>query len=427
MPTAEMQKMERVATIGRAPIGGTLLAADLRSGVASPPAPRAWDGDDRRAPRSRREEDAAHSTVHVDIALLDKLANLVGELATVRNQILLEAAQPATRSACSQRLNLITHELQEGVMRARMQPISTVWNMLPRVIRDLATQMGKKIEIQMDGATTKLDKTILEAIKDPLTHIVRNACDHGIECPEVRMAKGKSPQGTIYLRAFQEGAQVNIEISDDGTGVDTEKIKSKAVEKRLIRAEQAAQMNDREALRLILLPGLSTAEAVTSPHTAYSAAKFAVKGFTEALISDFRLNAPHLHASVVMPGHVGTSIVFNSSLAHGRNPKELTEDQLGQVRAQMSRMGIDPSGARDEDIRQGLQQRAERFRDNAPLTAAQAATIILEGVRARRWRILVGDDAVMLDQMVRETPDDTYEPAFMDRVHARGVLTFTVD
>lgn len=163
------------------------------------------------------------------------------------------------------------------------------------------------------------------------------------------------------------------------------------------------------------------------PHTAYSAAKFAVKGFTEALISDFRLNAPHLHASVVMPGHVGTSIVFNSSLAHGRNPKELTEDQLGQVRAQMSRMGIDPSGASDEDIRQGLQQRAESFRDNAPLTAAQAATIILEGVRARRWRILVGDDAVMLDQMVRETPDDTYEPAFMDRVHARGVLTFTVD
>lgn len=163
------------------------------------------------------------------------------------------------------------------------------------------------------------------------------------------------------------------------------------------------------------------------PHTAYSAAKFAVKGFTEALISDFRLNAPHLHASVVMPGHVGTSIVFNSSLAHGRNPKELTEDQLGQVRAQMSRMGIDPSGASDEDIRQGLQQRAERFRDHAPLTAAQAATIILDGVRARRWRILVGDDAVMLDQMVRETPDDTYEPAFMDRVHARGVLTFTVD
>ena len=261
---AELQKMERVATIDRASIDGARPAADICSGVASPPGPQAWAGDDRRAPRSRREDDAAHSTVHVDIALLDKLANLVGELALVRNQILLEAAQSATRSACAQRLNLITHELQEGVMRARMQPISTVWNMLPRVIRDLATQMGKKIEIQMDGATTKLDKTILEAIKDPLTHIVRNACDHGIECPEVRVAKGKSPQGTIYLRAFQEGTQVNIEISDDGTGVDTEKIKSKAVEKRLIRADQAAQMNDREALRLILLPGLSTAEAVTS-------------------------------------------------------------------------------------------------------------------------------------------------------------------
>ncbi len=271
---AELRKLEHLATIDRAPRDfapnegapseGALPAADVRAAAESPSTPRAWGGNDRRTPGSRREDDAAHSTIHVDIALLDTLANLVGELAMVRNEILLDAAQSVASCTGAQRLNRITHALQEGVMRARMQPISTVWNMLHRVVRDLATQMGKKIEIQMDGATTELDKTILEAIKDPLTHLLRNACDHGIECPEVRVAKGKSPQGTIYLRAFHEGAQVNIEVSDDGAGIDPEKIKSKAVEKRLIRAEEATQMSDREALRLILLPGLSTTETVTS-------------------------------------------------------------------------------------------------------------------------------------------------------------------
>ena len=161
------------------------------------------------------------------------------------------------------------------------------------------------------------------------------------------------------------------------------------------------------------------------PHTAYSAAKFAVKGFTEALISDFALNAPHLSASVVMPGHVGTSIVINSGLAHGRNPKELTDEQLVQVRERTSRMGLDLSGASDEDLRQGMQAQAESFRDNAPLTAAGAATIILDGVRRGDWRILVGDDAVLLDQMVREAPTDAYLASFMDTVRQRGAFGFT--
>ena len=161
------------------------------------------------------------------------------------------------------------------------------------------------------------------------------------------------------------------------------------------------------------------------PHTAYSAAKFAIKGFTEALISDFALNAPHLKASVVMPGHVGTSIVINSGLAHGRNPKELTDKQLVQVRKRTSRMGLDLSSASDEDLRQGMQAQAESFRDNAPLTAAGAATIILDGVRRGDWRILVGDDAVLLDQMVREAPTDAYLPSFMDTVRQRGAFGFT--
>ena len=159
-----------------------------------------------------------------------------------------------------------------------------------------------------------------------------------------------------------------------------------------------------------------------TPHTAYSAAKFAVKGFTEALITDLRLHAPHVHASVVMPGHIGTSIVHNSMREHGRNPKEMTEDQIDQLRVQISGRGIDLTGASDEDIRQGIQMQADMFRDTAPMSAAQAATVILEGVRAGEWRILVGDDAVALDEIVRDSPTDAYDPAFIERLQAAGAF-----
>jgi NAD(P)-dependent dehydrogenase (short-subunit alcohol dehydrogenase family) len=158
------------------------------------------------------------------------------------------------------------------------------------------------------------------------------------------------------------------------------------------------------------------------PHTAYSAAKFAVKGFTEALISDFRLNAPHLRASVVMPGHIGTSIAINSSRAHGKDPKELTEEQLAQTRQRLAKMGLDPTGASDEDLRQIMQQRAESFRDDAPMTAAQAATVILDGVRTNEWRILVGEDAKLLDELVREDPRSAYDPEFLQRIQQRGAF-----
>ncbi len=208
---------------------------------------------------------AAGSTIRVDVMLLDKLMNLVGELVLARNQILQgTTSQSGASSGAAQRLNLITSELQEGVMRTRMQPIGVVWNKLPRVVRDLASEVGKQIEIQMEGAETELDKTIIEAIKDPLTHIVRNSCDHGIESPDVRVNKGKKAAGTILLRAYHEGGHVNIEISDDGAGIDPERVKRKAIEKGLIRAEQASNMSEWEALRLIFLPGFSTAEKVTS-------------------------------------------------------------------------------------------------------------------------------------------------------------------
>ena len=160
------------------------------------------------------------------------------------------------------------------------------------------------------------------------------------------------------------------------------------------------------------------------PHTAYSAAKFAVKGFTEALMIDFRINAPHLRASVVMPGHIGTSIVFNSGAAFGRNPKELTGDHIAEFRTRMNKQGVDTSGASDEDIKTLIVQRAESFRDNAPTSAEQAATIILDGVRDEKWRILVGDDAYVLDDMVRHDPEHAYETSFSEALAERGAFGF---
>ncbi len=163
------------------------------------------------------------------------------------------------------------------------------------------------------------------------------------------------------------------------------------------------------------------------PHTAYSAAKFAVKGFTEALITDLRQNAPHVKASVVMPGHIGTSIVINSGKFFGRDPKEMTSAQLAEVRERLGKRGMDVSAASDDDLRVGMQMQGEMFRDTAPMTAAQAATVILDGVRAGTWRILVGDDAVSLDQLVRELPDIAYDAEFIPHLRSRGLFSFATE
>ena len=137
-----------------------------------------------------------------------------------------------------------------------------------------------------------------------------------------------------------------------------------------------------------------------------------MKGFTEALITDLRQNAPHVKASVVMPGHIGTSIVINSGKFFGRDPKEMTTEQLAEVRDRLGKRGMDVSAASDDDLRVGMQMQGEMFRDAAPMTAAQAATVILDGVRTDTWRILVGDDAHRLDVMVRKAPEDAYDDAF---------------
>jgi two-component system chemotaxis sensor kinase CheA len=209
---------------------------------------------------------AADANIRVGVGLLDNLMDLVGELVLTRNQILQFNAEreDAVLNATSQRLNLITSELQEGVMKTRMQPIGTVWSKLPRVVRDMAVALGKQIRLEMDGAETELDRTIIEAIKDPLVHLVRNSCDHGIETPEVRVSSGKPPQGRVTFRAYHEGGQVNIEVGDDGAGIDVARVKQKAIEKGLLRPEHGEKLTDREALHLIFQPGLSTAQTVTN-------------------------------------------------------------------------------------------------------------------------------------------------------------------
>ena len=157
------------------------------------------------------------------------------------------------------------------------------------------------------------------------------------------------------------------------------------------------------------------------PHTAYSSAKFAIKGFSEALLIDLRLNAPHVKVSLVMPGHIGTSISINSYKILGKpSPADMTTADVAQVREIMKRQGIPAEGFSDEQLKAMIQQQQEDFRDNAPLTAAQAATIILDGVREERWRILVGDDAQALDRMVREQPETAYELSFMEQLQAAG-------
>jgi two-component system, chemotaxis family, sensor kinase CheA len=217
-------------------------------------------------PASEARASVTDSTIRVDVGLLEKLMNLVGELVLARNQIIQFSSMhtDAAITASSQRLNLITTELQENVMKTRMQPIGTIWGKLPRVVRDVAAACGKQVQVVMEGAETELDRTVIEAIKDPLTHIVRNSCDHGIETPEHRKAVGKPAAGKLFLRAFHEGGNVNIEIVDDGAGVDLDRVRDKALRQGLITESQANQMSQRELSNLIFVPGFSTARQVSA-------------------------------------------------------------------------------------------------------------------------------------------------------------------
>lgn len=206
------------------------------------------------------------SNIRVNVEILDKLMNLVGELVLVRNQL----CQSSERSAdpqlgtSYQRLNAITSELQEGIMKTRMQPVDNIFGKFPRIVRDLSAACGKKVHLEISGRETELDRSVIEAIRDPLTHLIRNAIDHGIEKPEQRIAKGKPQEGTLQLKAYHEGGLVNIDIIDDGNGIDPDRVKKKAIEKEIIGQDEADKMSAHEAIRLIFKPGFSTAEQVTN-------------------------------------------------------------------------------------------------------------------------------------------------------------------
>ncbi|SFF63694.1 chemotaxis protein CheA [Blastococcus tunisiensis] len=216
------------------------------------------DGQTRRG--------VADSTIRVDVDLLDELMLLVGELVLTRNQIVQNVARQTDTDLirASQRLNLIASELQEGVMKTRMQPIDHIWSKLPRVVRDLGIQCGKSVRLEMEGKDTELDKTLLEAVKDPLTHLVRNSVDHGIEAPEARKKAGKPTEGVLTLRARHESGQVVVEVADDGAGIDPVKLGEKAVQRGLVTPDALTRMSPTDILQLIFLPGFSTAAAVTN-------------------------------------------------------------------------------------------------------------------------------------------------------------------
>ena len=227
----------------------------------------------KSAPAKERKT-TMEQTIRVDVKRLDDLMNLIGELVLGKNRLLKIYDDVEERYEGEQFLeelnqvvssiSLVTTDLQIAVMKTRMLPIGKVFNKFPRMVRDLSRELHKEIELVISGEETELDKSIVEEIGDPLVHIIRNSCDHGIEPPEERIAKGKPPKGTVQLKAYNEGNHIIIEIVDDGKGLDADMLKEKAVEKGLISEKEADQMNNKEAFMLIFKPGFSTAAKVTN-------------------------------------------------------------------------------------------------------------------------------------------------------------------
>ncbi len=227
------------------------------------PTPAAVAKSEEAAPR---ESAVANQSIRVNVDTLEELMTMVSELVLTRNQLLemVRRLDDSEFKVPLQRLSNVTAELQEAVMKTRMQPIGNAWQKLPRIIRDLSNDLGKKIELNMVGADTELDRQVLDLIKDPLTHMVRNSADHGLEMPEARLAAGKPETGTINLRAFHEGGHIIIEISDDGHGLNTARIREKVLENGLATATELDEKTDQQIHKYIFAAGFSTAAAVTN-------------------------------------------------------------------------------------------------------------------------------------------------------------------
>jgi len=229
-------------------------------------APARRDAKDDAAEDGKLDAKVASQSIRVHVETLENLMTMVSELVLNRNQLLeiVRRHEDSEFKVPLQRLSNITAELQEGVMKTRMQPIGNAWQKLPRVVRDLATELGKEIDLEMHGAETELDRQVLDLIKDPLTHMVRNSADHGLESPEERRRAGKTEKGTIRLSAYHQGGHIIIEIADDGRGLDVEKIKVKAVANGLASEADVEKMTEAQLQKFIFTPGFSTAAKVTS-------------------------------------------------------------------------------------------------------------------------------------------------------------------
>jgi two-component system chemotaxis sensor kinase CheA len=259
MPPAEVEAelLHTVVDAGGASVTRASGAADSKiAGASSAPVPAAANRGANAAGNDK--------TMRIDVDVLNRMMNLVGELVLTRNQMLQSDMAAANFPELARRLDSVTADLRETVMQARMQPVGNLFNKFPRMVRDLARTCGREVRIEFTGQETGLDKSLLEAIKDPLTHAVRNAVDHGIESPADRVLAGKTAEGCVRLKAFHQSGSVVIEVADDGAGIAMERVLSKAIERNLVTAEQAAAMSEREALQLIFLPGFSTAAAVTT-------------------------------------------------------------------------------------------------------------------------------------------------------------------
>ncbi|EOG2477842.1 chemotaxis protein CheW [Campylobacter upsaliensis] len=249
-------------------------AQKKKSATPTTPKPATETGGEKKVPASGGGSGGMDQTIRVEVKRLDHLMNLIGELVLGKNRLLKiyddveeryegEKFLEELNQVVSQ-LSIITTDVQLAVMKTRMQPIAKVFNKFPRVVRDLSRELGKQIELEITGEETELDKSIVEEIGDPIMHMIRNSCDHGVEDPATRKANGKPERGVVQLKAYNEGNHIVVEITDDGKGLDAAGLKMKALEKNLITEKEAEQMTDKEAFALIFKPGFSTAAKVTN-------------------------------------------------------------------------------------------------------------------------------------------------------------------
>jgi two-component system, chemotaxis family, sensor kinase CheA len=276
---ADLGRELRPGEVSLAELEAAFMAADVEPEPAPISAGRSNMDEERRAnPVARATHDdeddaglkggavASNQSIRVNVDVLETLMTMVSELVLTRNQ-LMQMVRNTTDSEFKgplQRLSVVTAELQDSVMKTRMQPIGTAWKKLPRIVRDAARDLGKKIDLVLEGEATELDRQVLELIKDPLIHMIRNSCDHGLESAQARVLAGKPETGVIRLNAYHEGGHIVIEVSDDGAGLSTARIRDKAIKNGVVTLEHAWTLSDQQVHRFIFAPGFSTAEKVTS-------------------------------------------------------------------------------------------------------------------------------------------------------------------